>query len=337
MAHHQDDQAETVLLQLLRGAGLEGISGMPESAPLGAGVLLRPFLRIESHHILNYAQQHGLCWIDDQSNQDTRFDRNYLRHTIIPKIKERWPATSRVLSRTARHAADAAEQQRKQQQALAEKIAPEGHFDLSAAEHLDPSALRLAIRGWFSHHSLRMPSERMIISIIEELFRSGTDRTPMILLPDGSRLHRYRNVAYRIPFFEQPSPCTWSDWRKPLILPGGNGTMAFNCEMESMDSYWDSSVIQIRYRQGGEKIQLEGRRGHHALKDLFQEHRLPHWVRSHIPLLYLGGMLASVGGFWLNSEIFTHAQWHSVPRPRWRPPEGIDPTGALEALQSTRI
>lgn len=338
MAHHQDDQAETLLLQLLRGAGLEGISGMPEVAPFGEGMIIRPLLQYGGHQILEYAQQHGLQWVEDRSNQDPRFDRNYLRHAIIPLIEARWPSASRVLARTARHASMAAEQQRKQQQFLAEKYAPEGHFDLNALDHLDHHALRLAIRGWFSGFKLRMPSERLVTSIIDDLFGSRTDRTPMLRLPDGSQLHRYRHVAYRIPALGEAQPCEWIDWQKPLELAQKNGTISMrdHRSIKSQESCWGSSAIQIRYRIGGEKILLAGRKGHHALKDLFQEQGIPPWVRSRIPLLYIGNMLACVGDFWPNAEVINPTSWAASPHPHWLAPEDLDPTGSLCALQMNR-
>lgn len=336
MAHHQDDQAETVLLQLLRGAGLEGISGMPLATPLGKGILLRPLLDIDSRQILAYAEQKQLRWIEDPSNQDSRFDRNYLRKTILPLIQVRWPAVSRVLSRTARHAADAADHQRNQQRNLAAKIAPRGHFILSHTQGLDALELRLAIRGWFDGMGLRMPSERMTHSIVEELLGAGVDRNPMIRLPDGSQLVRYRDVAYRIPALAEPSPCTWPDWRQPISLPGDNGTLSMSIGdcAGAHQNLWDSHTISIRYRTGGEMIRLEGRQGHHALRDLYQERGIPPWVRKRIPLIYLRNQLAWVGGIWRNHEILGAADNVTTPRPIWSPPEGIDPSGALETLKN---
>lgn len=335
MAHHQDDQAETVLLQLLRGAGLEGISGMPESAPLGKGTLLRPLLDFDSQQILAYAEKNRLQWIEDPSNRDPRFDRNYLRQIIMPLIHARWPATSRVLSRAARHVADAADHQRKKQWELASKIAPHGHFVLSEASGLEEYELRLAIRGWFDGLGLRMPSERMTQSIIGELFGAGSDRLPKITLADGSHLVRYRQIAYRIPHSEEPSPCVWPDWRIPLQLPGNNGTLALApADMgASALNFWDSAVIQIRYRVGGEKIRLPHRQGHHKLKDLFQEQGIPPWIRTRIPLIYLGEQLVWVAGFWPNVETLGAAERSSEPRPIWNPPESLDPSGALKSLK----
>ena len=335
MAHHQDDQAETILLQLLRGAGLEGISGMPETAPLGQGTLLRPLLDVGSHQILGYAVENRLHWIEDPSNQDLRFDRNYLRQTIIPLIQARWPAASKVLSRTARHAAEAADHQRKEQKRWAAKIAPQGHFVLGEAQELNPLELRLAVRGWFDLLGLRMPSERLTQRIIDELFEAGSDRTPLITLTDGSQLVRYRGVAYRIPYFEEALPCAWADYREPLALPGNNGTLSFAPPSGPPGNQdpWLNSIIEIRYRSGGERIQLAKRQGHHALRDLFQESGVPPWVRRRIPLIYLDGKLTWVGGFWLNIEVLTMADGPTRPRPVWTPPGGLDPSGSLDRLQ----
>ncbi|MEN9682093.1 MAG: hypothetical protein RLZZ627_1986 [Pseudomonadota bacterium] len=334
MAHHQNDQAETVLLQLLRGAGLEGISGMPEKTPLGKGLLLRPLLHIEAAEILAYAHFRELMWIEDPSNLDPRFDRNYLRHHIMPLIEERWPAASRAISRSARHAGKGASHQRMQQIALANALAPSGHFDLKQAEQLEPEGLRLAIRGWFQSLNLRMPSEQMVEAFINEFMQAGADRTPVLRLSDGSELQRYRDVAYRIPHRDKAIPCRWVNWREPLPLPGDNGMIAMVPPKAgaSKPSPWDSSGLEIRYRVGGEKIMLAGRQGHHYLKDLFQERGIPPWVRARVPLLYLGETLGCVGSFWPNAEVFNPATWASSHQPRWLPPAGLDPTGALESL-----
>ncbi len=339
MAHHQEDQAETVLLQLLRGAGVEGISGMPDCAPFAKGHLLRPLLQATTDQISGYAQQYGLRWVNDPSNQDQIFDRNYLRHTIMPLIKTRWPAAARALSRSARHAAGAANLQRKHQLALAEALAPENHFDLYAARELDPVDLRLAVRGWFARLRLRMPSEQMTETFIEQLIGADIDRMPMILLPDGSRLQRYRDVAYHIPAHKEPLACDWSNWRSSLELPGGNGSIAMTWSRELMTSstIWDTDTIHIRYRIGGERIKLEGHQGWEALKDLFQEFGIPPWLRPRIPLVYLGNRLASVGGFWTNAEVFPASIWASSPRPCWIPPEGLDPTGSLNTLKTESV
>ena len=331
MAHHQDDQAETLLLQLLRGAGLEGISGMPDSAPLGQGTLVRPLLDFDRAQILLYAETQRLHWVEDPSNRDARFDRNYLREHILPLIRARWPAMSRVLSRTARHAADAADHQRQQQRHLAGKTAPQGHFVLREAGLLHPFELRLAIRGWFEALGLRMPSERMTKTIIEELFDAGRDRTPRITLADGSHLVRYRGIVYRIPHFVPPVPCIWPDWRKALSLPGDNGTLTMTgCDSRYENhTPWDSAPIQVRYRSGGEKMQLSRREGHHALRDLFQERGIPPWIRERIPLIYVGDELAWVGHLWSNRAFFGGDSDPKGPCPIWIPPEGLDPLGAL--------
>jgi len=108
-AHHQDDQAETLLLQLLRGAGPKGLAAMPESSALGQGRLLRPLLAVSRAELQAYAEQQELRWIEDPSNAQLDYDRNYLRHNILPLLQQRWPATSAVLARGARHQADAAQ------------------------------------------------------------------------------------------------------------------------------------------------------------------------------------------------------------------------------------
>ena len=334
LAQHREDQAETVLLQLLRGSGLEGISAMPQAHQFADATVLRPLIDVDPADIRAYAAEHQLRWIEDPSNLDIRFDRNYLRNVVMPLLKERWPATTKALSRTARHAAHSAQAQKDREAELVSTLAPEGHLDLEGCRELSPYEQSLAIRGWFRRMSLRMPSEKMVECLIHDFLNSAADRTPELRLPDGTSLHRFRDRIYRIESISSPVACEWNDWPNPLMLPGQNGMLETLGHL-SATSTGTQPLIEIRYRQGGEKLQIEGRKGHRELGNLCHEAGIPYWVRNRLPLVYADEKLVAVADLWINTDSLQHIspalkglKYH------WSDPAGLDPTGALNALRA---
>jgi tRNA(Ile)-lysidine synthase len=334
LAQHREDQAETVLLQLLRGSGLEGISAMPQAHRLGDATVLRPLIDVDLAHIRAYATEHRLLWIEDPSNLDIRFDRNYLRNVVMPLLKERWPATTKVLSRTARHAAHSAQAQKSREKELVHALAPEGHLDLAGCRELSPYDQSLAIRGWFRSMSLRMPSEKRVQCLIHDFLKSSADRTPEIRLPDGTSLYRFRDRIYRIESVSSPLACRWNDWPNPIMLPGDNGMLATSGQ-QPPTSTGVQPLIEIRYRRGGEKIQIEGRNGHRELGNLCHEAGIPYWVRNRLPLIYVDEKLVAIADLWINTDGLQHiCPEFKALKYHWSNPEGLDPTGALNALRA---
>mgnify|MGYP006272090213 FL=1 len=334
LAQHREDQAETVLLQLLRGSGLEGISAMPQAHRLGDASLLRPLIDTDPADIRAYAAEHRLLWIEDPSNHDIRFDRNYLRNVVMPILKERWPATTKALSRTARHAANSAQAQKVREKELVNELAPKGHLDLAGCRDLSPYDQSLAIRGWFRSMSLRMPSEKLIQCLIHDFLNSAMDRTPELRLPDGSTLYRFRDRIYRIESISRPVACQWADWPNPLKLPGENGILETS-DLQPSTLTDLKPLIEVRYRRGGEKLHIEGRNGHRELGNLCQEAGIPYWVRNRLPLVYADEKLVAVADLWINADGLQHIfPEFNMLEYHWSNPEGLDPTGALDALRA---
>jgi tRNA(Ile)-lysidine synthase len=335
LAHHQDDQAETVLLQLLRGAGLEGISGMPSCTSYHEGFLLRPLLNVSSKQIADWASDYKIKWIDDPSNSQDRYDRNYLRHEIMPLLRRRWPATSEVISRSARHAASAAAHQKERQHNLGLLVTnPKGQLDLSACRTLSTDDRALALRSWISNQVDRMPSEKFINELWMTFGESEPDREPRLQMPDGSSLLRYRESVYRIKHLLEPKPCRWSQWPVTLQLPNNNGqfVMSGSDAPIPFPPVTLGGQLYVSYRMGGERIRLKGREGHHELKDLFQAAGIPPWIRSRMPLLYKDDLLISIGGVWTNEEATSITSLFGKLHPRWIPPEGLDPEDVIGRL-----
>ena len=163
-AHHRDDQAETLLLQLLRGAGPHGLAAMPAAVPLGAGWLLRPWLDIDRASVLAYAQDHDLFWVEDASNRDTQFDRNYLRHQVMPLLRQRWPSATRALARSAHWCAEAATTLDQQAASDLAQIATRqaDRLPLAGLRPLSAARQRSLLRYWLRSLALPVPGHRQL-------------------------------------------------------------------------------------------------------------------------------------------------------------------------------
>ncbi|WP_411380862.1 tRNA lysidine(34) synthetase TilS [Pseudomonas sp. MPB26] len=290
---HRDDQAETLLFRLLRGAGLRGLAAMPAQRPLAAGYLVRPLLDVSRGELEAYANEHQLNWIEDPSNADSRFSRNYLRHQVFPVLTERWPQAVSGLARTAEHLSEA--------QGLLDELA---QMDLHAADqsspfpwlHLPSLALaplrelsdarqRNALRHWLAPLT-RLPDSDHWASW-HSLRDAKGDAQPVWRLTDGE-MHRSGERLWWLPAtwseFSDAS-LGWPDPQNPLELPG-NGQLKFTGNAPE-------GPLQVRYRQGGEVIEVPGR-GRRDLKRLLNESGLPGFVRGRLPLLYRDEQLLGV-------------------------------------------
>ncbi len=308
LAQHREDQLETVLLQLFRGCGLSGLSGMPESQAFGAGVMLRPLLNTSKQAICNYADMHQLSWVEDPSNQSNDYDRNFLRNAVIPLLKQRWPAIDKTVSRSARHCADA--------QLLVEDVAEElfsAVFNPAdqtlcisrLTEHqLHPQ--QLIIRHWFRHLGLKMPAQALVERILNEVVAASEHRDP-VLSVQGYSIRRYRDKLHCLKAAEREA-------RQDRVWPSGQASIKISqdrilsCVPSSkgmLREQWQAAKVEVRFRRGGEKIRLPGRQGHHSLKNLFQEAGIPPWVRDAVPLIYLDDTLAAVGDLWISAAFYS--------------------------------
>lgn len=293
-AQHRDDQAETLLLRLLRGAGVRGLAAMPPSRALAAGHLVRPLLGVARAELETWAMRERLAWIEDPSNRDTRLARNFLRHEILPRLVQHWPAAGAVLARDAEQLAEAG--------GLLGELA---EMDLAAAHgpaepawlalpslELEPlltlseARQRNALRHWLGALT-RLPEREHWVGW-EDLRDARGDATPVWRLEAGA-LHRaggrlwWLGGAWRA----EPAPLAldWSDAAQPLELPG-NGRVRLEGPAPGVP-------LQIRYRRGGEVLDLVGR-GRRDLKRLLQESGLPAFVRPRLPLLFAGGELLAL-------------------------------------------
>jgi tRNA(Ile)-lysidine synthase len=320
-AQHRDDQAETLLLQLLRGAGLPGLAAMPGIAPLSPGFLLRPLLGFAREELRAYAVANRLQWIEDPSNQDSAYDRNFLRNEIIPTLEQRWPGLKKALSRTAGHCAEAQQQLNDLAADLCRMALREDGQSLSVAvlRGFKPADQKLVLREWLRGRQFRMPSQAVIERVLQEVLPARPDKTPQVIWREGE-VRRYRDGLYLLPPLPVCEPSQCLAWDGVAALPWAGGLLTAQPAIKTgiAAAHWQSAQIEVRHRQGGELCRLPGREGTHELKKLFQEKGIPPWLRERAPLVYLNGELAAVGGWWVCAAFAGRAGENSVMLD-WRP------------------
>ena len=290
---HRDDQAETLLFRLLRGAGVRGLSGMPQQRPVGQGTLIRPLLAVTRAELERYAQAHSLSWIEDPSNQHRQFSRNYLRHQIMPALSERWPQAQANMARSAAHLRDA--------QGLLDELA---QMDLAQAgtahdfewlglpsltlaplSGLSAARQRNALRHWLEPLT-RLPDTDHW-SGWDDLCHAASDASPIWRLADGE-LHRSAGRLWWLSGNWLRTPVIGGEWQAPtsaLRLPDNGRVM--------LTGQAPAGPLRIAYRQGGEVMRLADR-GHRDLKRLLNERAVPAFVRGRLPLLFRGAELLAV-------------------------------------------
>jgi tRNA(Ile)-lysidine synthase len=314
---HRDDQAETLLFRLLRGAGVRGLSGMPRQRPLGKGHLLRPLLDITRAELEAYAAEHRLNWIEDPSNQDRQYSRNYLRHQVVPVLTRRWPQAVATIARSAAHLSEA--------QVLLDDLAQidlahattASEFDwlglpsleLAPLATLSAARQRNAVSHWLAALTRLPDSDHW--SGWEDLRDASGDARPVWRLADGE-LHRaggwiwWLSGHWLCPALDAG---TWPDPAVSLALPG-NGVLTLTGQIPA-------GPLHIRYREGGEVMTLPDR-GHRDLKRLLNERGVPNFARGRWPLLYQGEQLLAVANLrGLNGSAKDGWNLH------WQPPPAI--------------
>jgi len=300
-AHTQDDQAETLLLQLLRGAGPAGLAAMPEIKAFGDGWLARPVLGVSRKQIRHYVDEHDLSVVHDPSNQDLRFDRNFLRHEIVPRLEERWPAMASTLSRAASHQGQA--------KVLLEELGsrdlaglsnePHGSVSCSELGATDPERRHNLLRTWIRERGFDVPTNEVIRRLDEEVVTASAERCPMLRWGE-TQLRRYRDRLYLMrPLGEICRTCRTWNMVEPLALP--HGVLAsLRCTGQGLRFVASRErVVEVRFRNGQERCRPNGRQHAQTLKRLFQEAAVAPWLRDRIPLIYIDNELAAVAGYWV--------------------------------------
>lgn len=288
-AHQQDDQAETLLLQLFRGAGIKGLACMPEIIPFATGYHLRPLLNFTRVELQQYAIENNLQWIEDESNQDVNFDRNYVRHNVMPIINQRWSKAQSTIARSAQHLAAA--NLLLEQLAQQDLINTRGNFShtLSINKLLELPEVRLhnVLRHWLQQLTLPLPSAAQLNHIQTDVLQTKSDRKSQVKW-DKVIVCRYRDDLYaRNAITEKKLENI--DWNltQELNLPGVGIFAAELVKGQGIrQNVFSENKAKIQFRKMGERCKPAGRIGSHPLKKLFQEWDVPPWEREDVPLLY---------------------------------------------------
>lgn len=294
-AHHRDDQAETVMLQLMRAAGVAGIAAMPPSKRFGQGWLARPLLGLPRSALQRWAVDHAMNWIEDPSNQQLEADRNYVRHEVLPRLVARWPAAINGLSSTAAHAAAALGALREQAGEDLERVRVDRYrLDLSTLTQLSSYRRRALLLAWFREFDLPAPGSDTLAEMLRQLSDAGGDTEPCFGLGDR-QLRRYRHTAWLVkptPSLPPPDSLPWSHGAERLDLP--LGSLRFERRRAGIaPERWLSGQVEVRFRQPGIRCRPAGRDGGRDFKGLAQECSVPPWLRPWLPLIFIDGQLAA--------------------------------------------
>lgn len=353
LAHHLDDQVETLLLQLLRGAGVKGLAGMPvlrkqeagsrrqdsgfgiqrenarrakrRSLHPGSGIpspaLLRPLLEVPRSEIAAYARKRRLAWVEDESNLDPGFDRNFLRHRALPLIEQRFPGYRKTLARAAAHLAEASRVLDDLAARDGARYVRDGALGVESMRRLSHARAKNLLRHFVSLHGVTQPNAERLEEALRQAVAAKDDARVCIDFGEAE-LRRFAGALYLVPKSAVPSPefrRTWRNERKlALGKLGGVLTMTPSRGKGMSLARLRTVPVTIRVRRGGERLRPDCRRPRRSLKKLLQEARIAPWERDRLPLLYCGEALAWVPGIGIACE-FQAGPREAAVLPRWIP------------------
>lgn len=304
LGHHLDDQAETLMLRLLRGSGSRGAAAMPASRPLGQGQLARPLLDIPRSVIKQYAEDHQLRWIEDPSNQCSDYDRNFLRLQLLPALASRWPAYRQTLARAASLSGETAD--------LTDELAlldferagvspQQTSIPITLLENLSRARQKNLLRYWLRANGFTMPSVSQLGALLDQALNAEQQAQPLIRWGE-IQIRRFNGALFvmnRQPEFDSAQIFNW-DLLVPLQLEQGSRLLTQHHQGRGINlARLNAAGVTVRFRQGGERCQPAGRAHSQSLKKLFQEYQLAPWLRDRAPLLYCGDDIVAVADLWV--------------------------------------
>ncbi len=319
-AHHQDDQVETLMLQLCRGAGPAGLSGMQAWRPFGVGGHGRPLLGWSRSGIADYAVGHKLQWLEDPSNADGRLDRNFVRLELLPVLRSRWPGAGATVSRAAelQSEANSVLSEIAAQDLLACRGDAQHRLSLAGLAALSWPRQANVLRHWLATLSLPAPARSHVLEMRQQLLASRPDAAPKVAWP-GAEVRRFADELWAgvpLPPRDSRQRVAWC-LRGPCELAHGRLTAQPVAGRGLRQSALESDCVEVRFRSGGEAILPVADRHHRRLKKLLHEARVPPWLRGRLPLLYLGDRLIAAADLWLEAAFAATAaepgweiNWH---------------------------
>lgn len=313
-AHQRNDQAETLLLALMRGSGPRGLAAMPVLARFAGGWLWRPMLHRSRAELHDYASRQQLRWIEDPSNANTEFDRNYLRHRVVPLLEQRWPAAGSVMARTADHCAETDQLLEHLAAADLRSAAVGEALSVVLLAALSPARQRNLVRFWLRQHGLPVPGQTILAQLLTRVAKAGDDRCPLLRW-QGGEVRRYRGYLYAmVPLAPAPDADCALPWPggTELQLPRGGRLRRVVCD--GMGLPGELVGLCVRYRRGGERFHPWGRAHGQTLKKLLQESAMPPWDRWRVPLIYWQDRLVAVPGVGVQAALACRPGW----LPQWQ-------------------
>ncbi|MGB1271562.1 MAG: tRNA lysidine(34) synthetase TilS, partial [Endozoicomonas sp.] len=327
--HHRDDQAETVLLRLFRGTGLEGLQAMPAVRRLGTGLLFRPLLSLPRSAIEACARRYELSFIEDNSNRDERFSRNYLRCSLIPEVERRWPGVAGRLTELASEVEEVNDHHRLQLDTLVKStvvyrpgwlLGQQPLLAISELVQLGYPMQKQVVRHWLKSQGWMVPSRDALTRVFDQVVSARGDAEPCLNIGDYS-IRRFRGllIATGALSLEAFEPFLWNWQKSPGVQLGER-----QLHWVSADEGNGSSVhlpprplmVRRRCHAGQEKIAIAGRTGRKTLKRWLQEYRVPPWLREFLPLIYDGERMVAAPGLWV-CEGYQGAEAKVVVRLGW--------------------
>ena len=305
-AHHREDQAETLLLNLIRGSGPAGVAGIGSLRRFGPGWLVRPLLNVDRADIQQYALDESLTWVDDPSNTDRRFDRNFLRHEVLPRLKSRWPDIAARLQRSAGHAGEAVQLLVELAEIDVEALGGgTARLPIDALSALSAPRQRNVIRYALRDRGLSTPTALQLERIMKEVIPARVDAQPLVTWP-GASVRRYRNGLYLLPQNLADQVESREVEGTELELGAGLGVLRFEsgADVGIAKALLDGGLT-IKHRVGGERFSPYGQTHTRELKKLLQEEGVVPWMRDRLPLIYSGDRLLAVGDLWLAADAVT--------------------------------
>jgi tRNA(Ile)-lysidine synthase len=294
-AHHADDQLETILLQWLRGGGLRAVAGMPSIARFEPGWHARPLLGFGRGELHAWARESGLEWLEDPSNADPRFDRNYLRLDVLPAIRRRWPAAARTVGRVAAQAAEALDVEHALAAADLEVVRDGSALSLERLLGLPAARQRWALRAWLRELGLPVPAAATLAALLHDVGAAAADRVPCVNWP-GARVHRYRGRLFA-DACDTPPDVREGVW--PADRPYDLGASS-RLELRASQGIGLSRArlpgeLSVALRTEGESFRPAGASHRRPMRKWLQERGVLPWQRGRLPLVMAGGEVVAIG------------------------------------------
>lgn len=315
--HHQDDQVETFFLALKRGSGLKGLSAMASESKLANSEqkLLRPLLPISRENIVQYAQEHQLAWLEDESNADTRFDRNFLRKEILPQLKARWPNFNDTVTRSAQHCQEAQRiLDEVAAQDLTQCLVEQRVLSIAALLLLSQARFNQVIRYFIQQHQALMPSQQQLLQLYQQLTEAGKDKNPAVKLGD-IWLRRFQDKLYLTQDYHSVTDWRYDcdlaliDGEYAITMPDNLGCVFVTSNEKHINEKQEKVLtlslpetihsLSIAFEHDNPKCLPDYRQQSRPLKKVLQELAIPPWQRKRLPLLFINNELAAVVGYFV--------------------------------------